>query len=76
MGRVVPFGQRSRLRGTLEIVFLFSKSRIDSFPPRQILVSTILFFQGIQIQLREASGRVENHIRSYGASHYNIPQAL
>lgn len=34
------------------------------------------FFQGIQIQLREASGRVENHIRSYGASHYNIPQAL
>lgn len=33
-------------------------------------------FQGIQIQLRAPSGRVESHIRSYGASHFNVSQAL
>lgn len=33
-------------------------------------------FQGIQIQLRASSGGVESHIRSYGASHFDIPQAL
>lgn len=33
-------------------------------------------FQGIQIQLRASSGGMESHIRSYGASHFDIPQAL
>lgn len=76
MGRVVPFGQRSRLRGTIEIVFLFPNRESTLFLLVKFSSLRFFFFQGIQIQLREASGRVENHIRSYGASHYNIPQAL